>query len=51
MLLWIGLVLLVLWAVGFLLFHLGGVIHLVLLAALVMVIVHWVRGRGRSKAH
>jgi uncharacterized protein DUF5670 len=46
MLLMIGLILLVLWALGFLAFHVGGgLIHLILVIAVIVVIVHLVQGR------
>jgi hypothetical protein len=46
MLLIIGIVLLVLWALGFFAFHLaGGLIHLLLVIAVIVVIVHLVQGR------
>jgi len=39
-------VLLVAWLAGFLVFHIaGGLIHLLLIVALVSLIVHFVRGR------
>ena len=47
MLLTIALVLFVLWALGFLAFHVTtGVIHLVLAIAVIMLIMHFVRGRA-----
>ncbi len=48
MLLWIGLILLVLWAFGFLVFHLGAIIHLVLVVAIVALVWHWISGRART---
>lgn len=46
MLLTIAIVLLVLWALGFLAFHVTvGAIHLVLAVAVIMLIAHFVRGR------
>ena len=46
MLLIIGIVLLVLWALGFFAFHVaGGLIHLLLVIAVIVVIVHLVQGR------
>ena len=46
MLLTIALILLVLWALGFLAFHVGGgLIHLILVIAVVVVIVHLIQGR------
>jgi hypothetical protein len=46
MLLMIGIVLLVLWAGGFLVFHVaGGLIHLLLVLAVISVVVHLVTGR------
>ena len=47
MLLTIAIVLAVLWALGFLAFHVTtGVIHLVLAIAVIMLILHFVRGRA-----
>jgi hypothetical protein len=46
MLLTIGLILLVLWALGFFAFHVGGgLIHLILVIAVIVVIVHLIQGR------
>jgi len=48
---WIGiaLVLLVMWAAGFLAFHIaGGLIHLLLIVALISLVVHFVRGRSTT---
>ena len=40
-------VLLVAWVLGFLAFHIaGGLIHLLIILALISLIVHLVRGRG-----
>ena len=42
-------VLLVAWILGFLAFHVaGGLIHLLLLVALISLVVHLVRGRGAA---
>ena len=42
----LGVVLLVLWLLGFLAFHVtGGLIHLLLVLALIAIVVHFVRGR------
>lgn len=49
MLLILALILLVIWAVGFLLFHLGSLIHIVLIAAIVLFIWHWMAGRSTAK--
>ena len=47
MLAMIALVLIILWALGFFAFHVaGGLIHIVLIVALVVGVVHLVRGRG-----
>lgn len=47
MLLTIGIILAVLWLLGLVAFHVTtGFIHLVLVVALVLIIVHFVRGRG-----
>lgn len=49
MFLGIALVLFVLWAAGFLAFHVaGGLIHLLLIIALVMIVVHFIRGRSAT---
>jgi hypothetical protein len=46
MLLIIGIILLVLWALGFFAFHVaGGLIHLLLIIAVIVVVVHLIRGR------
>jgi hypothetical protein len=46
MLLIIGLVLLVLWALGLFAFHVGGgLIHLLLVIAVIVVVVHLIQGR------
>lgn len=42
----IGLVLIVLWLMGFLAFHVtSGMIHLLLVLALISIIIHFLRGR------
>lgn len=42
----IGLVLVVLWLLGFLAFHVSsGVIHILLVLAVISIIVHFLRGR------
>jgi hypothetical protein len=46
MLLAIAAVLLVFWLLGFLAFHLGTFIHILILAAIVVLVLHFVRGRG-----
>ena len=47
MLLVVGIILLVLWAGGFLVFHVaGGLIHLLLVLAVISVIVHVLTGRS-----
>ncbi|MFY9822361.1 MAG: lmo0937 family membrane protein [Thermoanaerobaculia bacterium] len=46
MLLTIGLILLVLWALGAFAFHVGGgLIHLILVIAVIVVIIHLIQGR------
>ncbi len=46
MLLMIGIVLLVLWVLGFLAFHVaGGLIHLLLVFALISIVWHLITGR------
>jgi len=43
----IGAILVVLWLLGFLAFHVaGGLIHLVLILAVISIIVHFFRGRS-----
>ena len=45
----IAAVLVVMWLLGFFAFHIaGGLIHILLLVALVMVVLHFVRGRRSS---
>jgi hypothetical protein len=39
-------VLLVLWLLGFTVFHLGGLIHILLVVAVIVLIVNVVSGRG-----
>lgn len=47
MLLTIGIILAVLWLLGLVAFHVTtGFIHLVLLVAVVLLVVHFIRGRG-----
>ena len=47
MLLTLALILLVLWALGFFAFHVaGGLIHLLLVIAVIVVIVNFIRGRA-----
>ena len=47
MLLTLALILLVLWALGFFAFHIaGGLIHLLLVIAVIVVIVNFIRGRS-----
>ena len=46
MLLAVAAVLLVLWLLGFLAFHLGAFIHILIVIAIVVLILHFVRGRG-----
>jgi hypothetical protein len=42
-------VLLVLWLLGFFAFHLaGGLIHILLIIAVICLVVHFVRGRSRA---
>lgn len=42
----IAVVLIVLWALGFFAFHVGaGLIHILLIVALIMVVLHFVTGR------
>jgi len=47
MLLIIAIILLVVWILGFSIFHIaGGLIHLVLVVAVIMFVVHLIRGRS-----
>jgi len=49
MLLTIALILLVLWAIGFFAFStVGPIIHLLLVIAVIVIIVNFVRGRGAT---
>jgi hypothetical protein len=42
-------VLLVMWLLGFVAFHVaGGLIHLVLIVALIALVIHFVRGRSAA---
>jgi hypothetical protein len=42
-------VLLVLWLLGFFAFHVaGGLIHLLLIVALIFLVIHFFRGRGAA---
>jgi len=46
MLLTLAAILVILWLLGFLAFHVaGGLIHILLIIAIIVVIVHFVRGR------
>ena len=47
MLLTIGIILLILWALGFFAFHVaGGLIHLLIIIAVIAIVVHLLRGRS-----
>ncbi len=47
MLLTIAIILAILWALGFLAFHIAsGLIHLVLIVAVIALVLHFVKGRG-----
>ena len=47
MLLTIAIILLILWALGFFAFHVaGGLIHILLVIGIIVLIVHFVRGRS-----
>jgi len=46
MLLTIGLIILVLWLLGFAIHIGGGLIHILLVIGLIVLIMHFVRGRG-----
>ncbi len=42
-------ILLVLWLLGFAVFHIaGGLIHILIVVAVIMVVLHFIRGRGRT---
>jgi Family of unknown function (DUF5670) len=45
MLLAIAAILLLLWLLGFLAFHLGAFIHILIVVAVVILVLHFVRGR------
>ncbi len=48
MLLTIAIILAVLWLLGVFAFHVaGGIIHIVLVIAIIALVLHFVRGRGR----
>jgi hypothetical protein len=48
MLLTIALILFVLWALGFFAFHVaGGLIHLILIIAVIVIVLHFIRGGRR----
>jgi fatty acid desaturase len=48
MLLTIALILFVLWALGFFAFHAaGGLIHLILIIAIIVIVLHFIRGGRR----
>jgi hypothetical protein len=47
MLLILAIILLIAWLCGFLVFHIaGGLIHLIVVVAVILFILHFVRGRG-----
>jgi Family of unknown function (DUF5670) len=46
MLLAIAVILLVLWVLGFFVLHLGALIHALIVIAVIVAVVHFVRGRG-----
>ncbi|MDX6585082.1 MAG: hypothetical protein QOI10_4266 [Solirubrobacterales bacterium] len=46
MLLGLAGLLLVLWLLGFFVFHLGAVVHAAIVIAVIVAVVHFVRGRG-----
>jgi hypothetical protein len=48
MLLTVALILFVLWALGFFAFHVaGGLIHLILIIAVIVIVLHFIRGGRR----
>lgn len=44
----IAIVLIVLWLLGFSLHIAGGLIHIVLVVGLIMLVLHFIRGRGAA---
>jgi hypothetical protein len=42
----IAAILIVLWLLGFAVFHIGSIIHLVIVVAVILFIVHFIRGRS-----
>ena len=49
MFLTLAIILAVMWALGWFAFHAaGGLIHLLLIVALISIVVHFVRGRGAT---
>lgn len=48
MLLWIAIIIAVLWLLGLLANIGGGLIHILLVIAVVVLIIHFVRGRSRT---
>ncbi len=48
MLLWIAIIIAVLWLVGLLANIGGGLIHILLVVAVIVLVVHFVRGRSRA---
>ena len=51
MLLWIGLALLAIWALGLLVFHLGTIIYVALIVGLGVLVYHWVAGSRRTSGN
>jgi hypothetical protein len=45
MLLTIAIIILILWLLGFLAFHIGPLIHILLVIGVIVLIVHFIRGR------
>jgi Family of unknown function (DUF5670) len=42
-------ILLVCWLLGFAVFHIaGGLIHILIVVAIIMVVLHFIQGRGRT---
>jgi len=48
MFLWIGIILLAAWALGFFVFSLGAIIHIALIVALIAIVWHFVSGATRT---
>lgn len=47
LLLWIGIILIILWLLGFTMNVVGGLVHIILVVAIVLLVLHFVRGKPR----